>query len=276
MYTQGEVPPGAGSMKNVYGTRGRLKKGVPAAAEASDLLKQLYQGGVSYADYQVGRLLDGLKEQGLYEGALIVITSDHGEAFDEHNEFWDHGNTVYDETVRTPLMVKFPAGWNAGLRVGTPVSNVDLFPTLAQFTGLSHRSVDGRSLLQLIENPAAAGVPVFAEATKPHRKGAQGWQNDSMEKMVRDGDFKRIINPARETSALYNLADDPGETQDVQAEQAGPYARLGSLLDAYRAAAHPLDSPRISSARVKAELEALGYVDPEEEERLEGEAMQEE
>lgn len=107
-----------------------------------------YDSTIRYVDHQVGKLLNTLKAQGLYDASLIIFTSDHGEALYEHG-YWGHGTSVYDEASRVPLIVKFPADMKLSGRVETIVQLVDIFPTVAAFAG-EKRYFDGRNLLEAI------------------------------------------------------------------------------------------------------------------------------
>ena len=97
-----------------------------------------------------GKLLDRLRERGLYEELTIVITSDHGEEFNEHGGFW-HGTTLYDEQVRVPLLVKLSESRRGGTVVRHWVQSIDLMPTILEYVGLSIPDwVEGESLLPLV------------------------------------------------------------------------------------------------------------------------------
>ena len=109
----------------------RVQMGNPDADMREPLIRA-YTYEVEYMDTHVGRLLDGLRERGLYDDALIVFTSDHGEEFYEHGGFW-HGLSLYDEQIAIPLMMKLPGGQLAGERNFNLARHVDLAPTIAQF-----------------------------------------------------------------------------------------------------------------------------------------------
>jgi arylsulfatase A-like enzyme len=93
----------------------------------------------------MGKLLQSLREKGLYENSLIVILSDHGESLYEHR-FFGHGSVVYEETAHVPLVVKFPAAMNLKGRVRTVVELADVFPTVLDIFG-QRLPLDGKSLL---------------------------------------------------------------------------------------------------------------------------------
>lgn len=92
-----------------------------------------YDSAIGYVDHEVGKLLDNLRARGLYDESLIVITSDHGEAFGERR-YLSHGMSVYENQVRIPLLIKAP-NQNTARVVATPVSSVDVFVTALMVTG---------------------------------------------------------------------------------------------------------------------------------------------
>jgi arylsulfatase A-like enzyme len=220
-------------------------------------LRELYAGGVREVDRQLGRLLAGLQTRGLLDTSLVIVVADHGETFDAHEEVFDHGETVYDETVHVPLITRWPGSWRAGERVTTPVSLLDVAPTVHHLLALPAPAVEGRSLLA--DHPDRG--PLFAEATKPHLGDRPGWNNDELIKAAIDGPYKLIVDPRNGRRALYDLTADPGEQTNVRKAHPAEADALDAALDAWRASARPLSSRKISNERVKAELEALGYVE---------------
>jgi hypothetical protein len=104
-----------------------------------------YDSAIAFVDGEVGKLLQSLREKGLYENSLIVILSDHGESLYEHGQ-WGHGSLVYEETAHVPLVVKFPAAMNLKGRVRTVVELADVFPTVLDIFG-QRLPLDGKSLL---------------------------------------------------------------------------------------------------------------------------------
>ena len=93
-------------------------------------IRELYAGEVAYGDHWLGELLDGLRERALYDESLVIVTSDHGEGLWDHG-MRAHGFDLYEEQLRVPLVVKFPADRQvAPRRVTTFASLVDLAPTM--------------------------------------------------------------------------------------------------------------------------------------------------
>ena len=110
----------------------------------------LYDGEIAYTDYVLGRLFQHLEELGLYDSSLIIVIGDHGEGFLEHG-LMNHGNSVYEELVRVPLIMRFPGGRFAGRRVNTPVQLIDITPTILEQVGGKTAAISqGSSLIDLI------------------------------------------------------------------------------------------------------------------------------
>jgi arylsulfatase A-like enzyme len=129
----------------------------PRGTDAKDVthLRALYDGGVSQADRQFGRFVEMLRFLNLYDDSLIILTSDHGEEFNEHGGF-DHARTLFEELLRVPMIVKLPRQARGGSRLAEWVSIVDIAPTVFEIAGGSTSDVgrfDGISILDHLEDP---------------------------------------------------------------------------------------------------------------------------
>lgn len=211
-----------------------------------------YDGEIASVDEQVGRLLQELQQRGLAERTVVAVTADHGEGLGDHGE-QTHGLLLYEPTLRVPLLVRGP-GLPAGTVVRTPVSLVDLAPTLAGLLGRGlpappGRSLDGRDLATALrqgDEPAPADV--YAETRYP---AVFGW---SPLAALRRRDLKYLAAPRPE---LYDLARDPGEAKnlaDRTDQKAGFAARLAEIE------AGAVEAPRNApDAETRARLASLGY-----------------
>ena len=208
-----------GTMGDIERVRDALASDLPEAGRQSDALRAAYAGGVTFVDAHVGALLDGLRARGIYDEALILLTSDHGEAMDEHDEYWDHGRTTYASSTHVPLIVKLPGGRLAGTRSSLVASNVDVMPTILELTGVSPPpAVEGASFASVFDGgPTEPRPPAFSEATKPHPATVEpgAWTNRRNDKAVRSGDWKLIHRPRTGETELFDLGTDPGETRDL-------------------------------------------------------------
>jgi len=114
------------------------------------ILRDLYDGEISYLDFRMGQLFDYLKELEVLDNTVLIITSDHGENFGEHG-LMGHSLCVYDTLLHVPLVVRFPASFEAGARVDEQVQLTDIFPTILDITGIEwegRKDLQGHSLLK--------------------------------------------------------------------------------------------------------------------------------
>jgi len=189
-----------------------LGRGIPLPSDAHDRLVAQYDGGIAYQDASFARLIGWLKQRGLYDKALIIITGDHGEAFGERG-LMDHGVGVHEDQVHIPLLVKYPFQTAASV-VTAPVSHVDLLPTILDMLGYPIPSyLQGRSL----RNPAGLERrTIYAESFFPSFHRVKNQEFNRVERAVRIGSLKLIASTSG-SSELYDLAKDPNELHNLNA-----------------------------------------------------------
>lgn len=230
-----------------------------------DHIRDLYRGEIQHVDAAVGRILDELDRQGLAENTYVVFFSDHGE------EFWDHdgsghGHTLYQELVRVPLLLAGPD--IPVVRVDTPVSSIDIIPTLADAADVPPSAQwRGKSLLPLF-TPGEIGYepsPVFIQAT-----GFWGNPPEPLQAVV-VGNYKLIRGLRTGERYLYDLDSDPGEKHNLSSALPEISDRLAGLIATW-SESFPVTfeeiwtllgtgpEPEIAQDQAEA-LEALGYVD---------------
>ncbi|MEM7137022.1 MAG: sulfatase-like hydrolase/transferase [Myxococcota bacterium] len=227
----------------------------PKPSEAP-ALRALYDGEITYWDAQFGRLLDALRERGLYDDLTIVVTSDHGEEFDDHGGFW-HGTTLYDEQVHVPLFVKLPGARRGGTAVRHWVQSIDLMPTVL---GLLDLDVPD----EVQGGDAFTGTDVIY-AEESH----EGNVLESVRELRGTDEFKLITaNPKNprglDPVELYRVDLDPGETRNLAESQASDVVAATKTLVRQRAQAGEgaavADSVALDED-VAAHLEAIGYME---------------
>ena len=127
-------------------------------------IRALYDGEILYTDRQIERLLQEMKRLDLFENALVVVTSDHGEEFLDHGQ-WEHQKTLYEEQLRIPLIVKLPKAAMGSRRVSGQVSLVDVAPTVLHALGIAAAppSFEGRNLLDAARGGEAREMEAWAE-----------------------------------------------------------------------------------------------------------------
>ncbi len=204
-----------------------------------------YDDEIVRADGIVGDLLDSLRAQNLYDDALIILLSDHGEGLGDHGE-QEHGVLLYRESLQVPLIIKLPRGERAGERVARTAQLVDVLPTIAGVVGAPVASgVRGASLFA-----DAAPREVYSETLYPRIH--LGWSD--LRSVIRYP-MHLIGGPKTE---LYDLTSDSREADDVRVSRRRESAELTHDLDAFPHA--PVQASRIDPEE-RRKLAALGYVD---------------
>jgi hypothetical protein len=182
-----------------------------------------YDGEVAYVDAAIGHLVDGFRRIRAGRPLAIIVTGDHGEEFKEHGSI-GHGRQMYEEVLHVPLILAPPAPAGAAVRVGLPVSSLDIAPTLLELAGVSAPpGMQGHSLLPLLTLEAARAVATPAPVAETVRLGA-------IRQAVRSGPLKLIHSMDENRAELYNLASDPNETQNLAAARADDRRRLTGIL----------------------------------------------
>jgi arylsulfatase A-like enzyme/Flp pilus assembly protein TadD len=203
-----------------------------------------YDGEIALADAVVGDFLEFLRTYGMYDRALIVVTSDHGEGLGDHGEE-QHSVLLYREAIQVPLLLKLPQSVRRGRTFDEPAQLADLLPTVMDVLGLeTPPAVKGVSLLRL-----PASRPLYAETLYPRIQ--LGWSDL---RSIVDGHYHYIDGPRPE---LYDLLEDPRETKDLAAAQAPVVSRMRSALAGVPAG---LTSPGEIDREAAERLATLGYV----------------
>ncbi len=240
-------------------------------------VRDRYDAEVRYIDAELGRLFAKLAESGRDRNTWIIVTADHGESLGEHHYWFEHGRNAYEPSLHVPLIVVPPASWAGarGVVRHTPLSLADLAPTIAEWTRVNHtqrvapRGPAGRSRAALLAEESPQLHAVFAE--KVERADLVGALQT---KAVRLGPWKLLRSYARADDGLrlvgeelYDLARDPGETQDLAdaPPAAAPLVALRRQLLDFVAADTALAELGEALARERAELEQR---DPEAARRL--------
>ena len=213
-----------------------------------------YDGELAYVDSLIARFRDSLRNAGLAQKTLIVITADHGEGLGDHGES-NHGFFVYRSTTRVPLLIRFPDGRAAGRRISSIVRLIDVGPTLLAASGLPPlHSADGVSLLDAIDRDGKLDLSAYSETVYPYRHfhctPLMAWT-------TRDHSF---VQAPREE--LYDNRTDPGEKINLLANNLAKYLQLASdfreKVRPFAAGLHNAAAP--TSPDVLAKLKSLGYL----------------
>ena len=229
----------------------------PAAFRAG-FEKSAYHAEIRYTDHQVGRILTALRQTGLRERTLVVLTSDHGEGLDEHGES-THSFFVYESTMRVPLVLWGPDSIPQGQRIKTPVRTADITPTVLNWLGIpSPPALHGQSLRPLVERKtnAKAPGPGYGESVEP-----LALFGSSMLRALRIDEWKYIHKLEPE---LYRVDQDPGELENLASLHPD---RVQEMRDALRELVRTGEKSRGARTALdqaqRAQLQALGYLGAE-------------
>jgi arylsulfatase A-like enzyme len=188
----------------------------------------LYDGEIAFTDAAVADLLRGLEERDLRDNTLIILMSDHGEEFFEHGGF-EHGHTLYEELINVPLLFSLAGRLPEGARLARPVRVLDLAPTILDFLAIEEPAhFEGVSIRSLLEGEGESGRA--GTILPPGVAYAEAIQHGRQKKCVTAYPWKLVYELGTEEKWLHNLAEDPGEMQDVLADRPEDVARLENLL----------------------------------------------
>lgn len=217
----------------------------------SDLkyLRGLYQGEVAYVDARIGELLERIDKLN-FKDPLILITSDHGEAFYEHHEL-DHVRSLHEPVMRVPLIIK-GARVPRGKAIKEPARTIDMIPTLLHLCQIKPPTdIPGRSLVPLLVGrtlpPAPAAAVHFLDGKEEYAMVFWPW--------------KLFHRPESGRSILYRLDEDPGETNDLAEGHPAELKAMTDLLE-HTLSLQPPDpgkAPPIDKETLE-RLKALGYI----------------
>jgi arylsulfatase A-like enzyme len=190
-----------------------------------------YRAEISYVDRQIGRIIEYLEEEGIYDDSLIILTADHGEEFGEHGVYQEHWSTN-EKIQKVPLLVKPPEDDPEQESFDDLVSNVDLAPTVLGYFDLEVPGKwQGRSLKPLIENENFDWREFLVMDHGLH----------TAQKAIRDGKWKVIQtmhpgdwNGKLQEMQLYNVEEDPFEQENLALEKPKLVEKLKTKMDLWR------------------------------------------
>jgi arylsulfatase A-like enzyme len=228
-----------------------------------------YDSSIFWTDYNVGRIMQALRELKISDKTMVVIVSDHGEAFFEHR-IEGHARNLYREVLDTPWLILLPWQLEQGVVVEQRVANIDVWPTLLDLLGLPPLpGAEGKSMVSLILD-AAAGREAGGEETEralysqlDRSWGKVGADPRPTLSMVK-GPYRLNYSSERpERVELYDRSVDPKEQRNISATQ--PEIAAALRLEAEAFLAEPKTNweiaPEVELTEMhQAQLRALGYV----------------
>jgi len=236
----------------------------------------LYDGEIRYTDEKlITPIVDKLKSLELYDDTMIILTADHGEEFYEHNS-WAHSHSVYDETIKVPMIVKFFNSEHAGRKIDKFARIVDAMPTILEALNIDHSGhyMDGESLFSLLlDNSEGTEERVFLSELAPY-----AGENRIPRKMaINQGRNKLIINeefspeslayyvfppPEIQKMEIYDLTNDSKELLNLFEKEPSLARRLIDFMNArYKQNKQVKANKAKIDEELNEQLRALGYIE---------------
>ena len=217
-------------------------------------LHLVYEARLKHMDeHTFAVLIAALRQAGVYNDSLIIVTADHGEELYDHGGY-AHGHALWEAVIHVPLLIKFPAGARPpglGREVNELTSNVDLMPTILAAVGAPvPEGLPGRSIFAPVGDRAVMAETIGVDGATPL------WT-------LLAGDHKLIASGT--TRRLYDLGRDPQERDDLAPGKPDLVATLERRASALRSAV-PAAAPTIQvdlPADVQEKLRSLGYASPD-------------
>ena len=200
----------------------------------------LYDGEIRSFDHWFGTFIHYLKKKKIYDRAMIIFMSDHGEEFYEHRN-WGHDHSLYNEVVHVPLMIKFPKNKFKGTIIKNEVGLIDVMPTLLEYYHIPWNPetmpVDGIDLTRLIK-----GEPLQREIISSISSGYY-YRRDAFKiaiiknnvKLICNIPYEKAVAPGTSSSfqtvEYYDLSEDPLETVNLSATRRDEIKRFQALFN---------------------------------------------
>jgi len=206
---------------NLFGHRSRLfylKKRTYTADELTHL-NELYDAEILYVDYIIGRIIDELKMNGVWDNTIFIVTADHGENIGDHDHV-DHMFSLYETTVAIPLIIHYPPLFPPNTKDYESAQIIDIFPTLLNIIGLDSENTHGIDLLDGEKRKARPVIceyylPVQALWTFGKRKDSEAlsiWKRRLRSIIYED---KKLILASDGKHEMYDLVTDPEELHNL-------------------------------------------------------------
>jgi arylsulfatase A-like enzyme len=182
-----------------------IKVGIYKLTQADkEYLKSVYDEEILLVDEEIGKLLEKLGQTGLLDNTFIILTSDHGEEFWEHQHY-EHGHSLYRELTHTPLILRYPKALPQNMVIPYQVRAIDIAPTILELVGQEGVRLQGRSLFPLIRGEETGHRPAFSEFLLFSEEA----------KALDTGEYKFIFAPSSRRAELYDLRQDPLEQHNI-------------------------------------------------------------
>jgi arylsulfatase A-like enzyme len=236
----------------------------------------LYDGEIRYTDEKLIKpLVEKLQQIGIYERTMFIITSDHGEQFYDHGS-WNHGNFLYEDVLKVPLIIKFPDSKFHGRNSSTIVRVIDILPTILEELGIDfdEKSFDGQSLLMILNGKEKEDRIFLADMADPNDTAASSRfpqriaMNSGRLKIILNREFRKEYLdslPERPPSVppieLYDIRADPAEKMNIADKMADLVRRMTGQMNGLYKNVQKRQMPKTQMTKeLEDQLRALGYI----------------
>ncbi|PSP75013.1 arylsulfatase [Halobacteriales archaeon QS_3_64_16] len=276
-YSYADQEPSDGDAQALY--QKCIKRPEAITESERRLLVDLYDGEIRYLDAQIEAFFEELTERGLLKESLVILTADHGDGFGEHG-YYTHPRQLHEELLAVPLLISLP-GTAGAARIDTPVSTLDIVPTILDFVGGDASALPGTSLLNLL----AESEPGSGSASESHPgvvyssarlEDENGNDRDVVRFAARDERSKHVLDRHIDTGKVTNeqsfdltvdrLEREPIEVGLESTPTEGRFEELRSRLREHSATRLREGDPSIgpdveteTTEEIEDRLEALGY-----------------
>lgn len=254
----------------------------PVDEDLKKALKELYQAEIHAFDSYFGKFIEKLKDLEIYDGAMIILLSDHGEEFYEHNG-WAHSHSLYNELIKVPLLVKFPGGEFEDAQLTEAVGLIDLFPTILSYYRVEYDKtrVDGVDLMPIIRGKKQAPRREFLISSISESRYIQ---EIPPKIALLQGDYKIIYSepfsakeleyfkpaglpPLTPQIEVFDLKNDPGERSRISTPPAGLLKQaIPFILEIKKKIKRNISDKQKKETdldeEARKQLESLGYIEP--------------
>jgi arylsulfatase A-like enzyme len=238
-------------------------------------LQSLYDDTIRYVDMKIGDLLKYFKSTGLDDNTAVLITSDHGEHFDEHH-LMSHQYSLYEPLVRALLLARFRDRFARG-EEDDLVQSHDVYPTILELAGLDWKPTPGQNCQSLLQSPLKSryGISEFLDSElAPLERVSSTYPKANLSRFARrlraiQREKTKLICPSDGELELYDLTRDPAETRNLAQDKPEVVRELAVALDSwlqsfdhYATQPLPPDAPRpTASPEWQKALRGLGYAE---------------
>jgi arylsulfatase len=220
-----------------------------------------YDGAITYVDGEIGRLMEALKEHGIADQTLVIITSDHGESLTEHGIYFDH-HGLYEVSIHVPLIMRYPEVLPGGKAIEGFVQHVDLVPTILDLVDIKRpaEDFDGESLLPLVRTGKELRSSVYAEEAYAERKMAiRTKRYQYIKALTEESAVCRLCNRIHGgVEELYDLESDPEQNHNLVEDKPETAKELKNLLSQWIAYLEQKKAMR-GKTRIKDKISRLKY-----------------